>query len=160
MEENGEFLPSLDVVLNETKAALDRQFELLSSLDVKLGVLLGLSGVILAALLGFPLIRTGDMATRLFLIAAVVLVLVSLVSAMRGYQVRKYKGPPAPRALRESYLMEEPERTKLAVTDYLSSVYDWNQKRVASKVKCTRISFGFVFSGALIIGVALLYNLL
>jgi len=160
MDKDADFLPSLDVVLSETKVALDRQFEQISSLDLKLGVLLGLSGVILAALLGFPLIRNGDMATRSLLIGAVALVLVSLVFATWGYWIRKYKGTPAPRALRDFYLMEEPERTKLAVTDYVVEVYEWNQKRIASKVKYTHISFVFVFLGALIIGVTILYNLL
>ena len=160
MKQTGEPLPSLDVVLSETKVALDRQFEQISSLDMKLGVLLGLSAVILAALLAFPLIRNGNMTTKWLLIAAVVLILVSLFSATWGYRISKYKGPPAPEVLRESYLMREPEKTKLAVVDYLCSAYDWNQKLLANIIKCFRISFGCAFLGILIIGGTILYNLL
>jgi hypothetical protein len=153
-------LPSLDVVLSETKAALEDQSERLSSLDTKLGVLLGLSGVILAALLVFPLTYNVDIATRWLLIAAVALILASLLSATWGYWIRKYKAPPSPSALREFYLMEEPQKAKLAVVDYLCSVYDWNQKLLESKVRFTHGSFIFVLLGALIIGVTILLNLL
>lgn len=158
-EERPEPLPSLDVVLSETKAAVDDQSARISALDTKLGVLLGLSGVILAALLGFPLIRDGNVATKHLLLAAVALVLVSLLSATWGYWIRTYRSLPDPRALREFYLTEEQRKTKLAVIDYLSEyVYAWNQRRIATKVICTHVSFVFVFLGAIIIGVVILYN--
>jgi len=160
MEEPTQPLPSLDIVLNETKVALDRQFEQISSLDVKLGVLLGVSGVILAAILGFLLKDNTDLVTKVLVLCTVALVLISLVLASWGYRIRKYKGPPNPIALREFYLVEEQERTKLAVVDYLCSVYDWNQKRITSKVRYTHFSFVSVFLGAVIIGVTIIYNLL
>ena len=158
--ERQEELPSVDVVLSETKVALDRQFENISSLDMKLGVLLGLSAVILAALLAFPFVRSCDVITRWLLIAAVAFILVSLLSATWGYRISKYKGPPAPRALREFYLMEKPERTKLVVINYLCSAYDWNQEIIANIVTCFQVSFGCVFLGTLIIVVITLVNLL
>jgi len=96
MEEHTVSLPSLDVVLSETKAAVDDQSARISSLDTKLGVLLGLSGVILAALLSFPSIRYGNIATKQLLIAAIALLLASLLSATWGYWIRKYKAPPDP----------------------------------------------------------------
>ena len=144
---------SLDTVLSETKAAVSEQSARISSIDTRLGVLLGLSGVILAALLSFPSIRYGDLATKWLLIAAVVLILVSLLSATWGYWIRKYKAPPDPMALREFYLTEEQEKTKLAIIDYLSSVYSWNQPIIEDKVKYTRISFASVLLGTIIIGV-------
>ena len=144
---------SLDTVLSETKAAVSEQSARISSIDTRLGVLLGLSGVILAALLSFPSIRYGDLATKWLLIAAVVLILVSLLSATWGYWIRKYKAPPDPMALREFYLTEEQEKTKLAIIDYLSSVYGWNQPIIEDKVKYTRISFASVLLGTIIIGV-------
>lgn len=153
-------LPSLDVVLSETKAALEDQTERLSSLDTKLGVLLGLSGFILAALLAFPLAYNVDRPTRWLFIATVVLILASLLSATWGYWIREYKAPPSPSVLREFYLMEEPQKAKLAVVDYLCSVYDWNQRLLAGKVKFAHISFVFVLLGALIIGLTILINLL
>lgn len=153
-------LPSLDIVFSEAKSALDFQHVQLSSLDMKLGVLLGLSGVILAALLSFPLIRNGNMVTKGLLIAAAALILVSLVSAALGYWVRKYERAPDPRALREFYLVEQPEVTKMVIVDTLLSVYDRNQNRIARKAERTKISFVFVFLGALIIAVTILYNLL
>jgi hypothetical protein len=152
-------LLSLDVVLSETKAAVDDQSARISSLDTRLGVLLGLSGVILAALLSFPSIRCVDITTKSLLITAVVLILVSLLSATWGYWIRKYKAPPDPMALREFYLTEEPEKSKLAILDYLSSVYAWNQPIIEGKVKYTRISFGSVLTGTIIIGVTILINM-
>lgn len=160
MEEKIEILPSLDVVFSETKAALEEQTERLSSLDTRLGVLLGLSGIILVALLGFCSTCGNDMTTRWLVIAAVASIVVSILSATWGYWVRKYKVLTNPMALREFYLMEEPEKTKLALVDYLSSVYDWNQQRIVVKVKCTHISFVFVLLGALIISITILHILL
>ncbi len=160
MEEDAELLPSLDIVWSETKAALDRQFEQSSALDMKIGVVLGLSGVILAALLGFPLIRSGDMVTKGLLIAAVALVLVSLLlAAVAGYWIRKFEWAPLPRALREFYLTEQSEVTKLAIVDAQLTAYDWNKKRIVLKARLMHTSFDFILSGALIIGVTLLYNL-
>jgi hypothetical protein len=159
-EEKPPPLLSLDTVLSETKTAVDDQSARISSLDTRLGVLLGLSGVILAALLSFPSIRSGDIATKWLLIAAVILILVSLLSATWGYWIRKYKAPPDPVALRTFYLTEEQEKTKLAIIDYLSSVYEWNQPLIEDKVKYTRISFASVLSGTVIIGVTILINLL
>ncbi len=88
------------------------------------------------------------------------LVLASLLSATWGYRIRKYKAPPSPSALREFYLMEEPQKAKLAVVDYLCSAYDWNQELLEGKVKYTHGSFIFVLLGAVIIGVTILINLL
>jgi len=153
-------LPSLDVVLSETKSAVDDQSARISSLDTKLGVLLGLSGVILAALLSFHPFYWGNIAIKQLLIAAIGLILVSLFSATWGYWIRKYKAPPDPTALRKFYLTEEQEKTKLAIIDYLSSVYEWNQQRLANKVKCTHISFVFVLLAAITIGVTILLNMI
>lgn len=160
MVEDAESVPSLDVVFSETKAAVERQFEEISSLDMKLGVLLGLAGVILAALLGFlfgP--QYGDLATKGLIITAVVLILVSLLFAALGYRTREYETAPAPEALREFYLKEDQKTTKLVVLDTLGAVYHRNKKRIVTKTKWMNISFIFVFSGALMIGVTLLYNL-
>jgi hypothetical protein len=153
-------LPSLDVVFGETKAAVERQSEEISSLDMKLGVLLGLAGIILAALLGFlfnP--QCGDLATKGFITLAVVLVLASLICAALGYRTRKYEIAPAPKELRKFYLMEDLKKTKLVLLDTLVKVYYRNKKRIETKVRYTNISFIFVFSGALMIGVTLLYSL-
>ncbi|MGD0780505.1 MAG: hypothetical protein ABR954_07000 [Dehalococcoidales bacterium] len=151
-------LLSLDTVLSETKAAVDDQSARISSLDTRLGVLLGLSGVILAALLSFPATHCSDSGTKYLLIIAVVLILVSLLSATWGYWMRKYKAPPDPLALREFYLTEEQKKTKLAIIDYLSSVYEWNQPIIENKVKYTRISFASVLIGTIIIGVVIILN--
>lgn len=152
-------LPSLDVVLSEIKTALADQSELISSSDIKLGVLLGLSGLILAALLGSTSVYYSNMATRVLFILAVALILVSLLSTTWGYWIRKYKALPSPSALREFYLMEEPQKTKLALVDYLCSVYDWNQKRLVSKLRCLKISFICVLLSAIIMGVIVLHIL-
>ena len=53
MAKRANSLLSIDIVFENSKAALNRQFEQSSSLDMKLGMSVGLSGVILAALLGF-----------------------------------------------------------------------------------------------------------
>jgi glucan phosphoethanolaminetransferase (alkaline phosphatase superfamily) len=152
-------LLSLDTVLSETKAVVDDQSARISSLDTRLGVLLGLSGVILAALLSFTSTRCIDLGTRWLLIIAVILILASLLSATWGYWMRKYKAPPDPMALRTFYLTEEQEKTKLAIIDYLSSVYQWNQPIIEKKVKYTRISFASVLIGTIIIGVVIILNM-
>ena len=161
MKKKAELLPSLDVVLSETKSALERQFEQSSSLDMKLGVSVGLSGVILAALLGFPLIRNGDMATRWLLIAAAASVLVALLlAAVGGFWIRKFEWAPRPEALREFYLTSQSKVTKIAIIDTQISAYRWNRKRIVLKAQFMHFSFAFVFLGAFIIGVTILCSLL
>jgi hypothetical protein len=153
-------LLSLDTVLSETKAAVDDQTARISSLDTRLGVLLGLSGVILAALLSFPATHCIYPGTKCLLIIAVILILASLFSATWGYWMRKYKAPPDPMALREFYLTEEQEKTKLALIDYFSDdVYNWNQLIIESKLKCTRVSFISVLIGTVIIGIVIILNM-
>jgi hypothetical protein len=153
-------LLSLDVVLSETKTAVDEQNARISSLDTRLGVLLSLSGVIIAALLSFSSSLYYDIETKRLLAVTVIILFGSLLSATVGYWIRKYKAPPSPTALREFYLTEEQEKTKLAIIDYLASVYEWNQQRIVDKVRCTHISFLLLLLGAIVIGVTLLNNLL
>ena len=159
-EEKG-LLPSLDIVLDGTKAALNRQFEQSSSLDMKLGVSVGLSGVILAALLGFTFLYTCDTTTTWLVISAVALVLVSLLFAAWGvFLIGKFQWAPRPDALREFYLTKQSKETKIAIVDTQIYAYGWNRKRIARKAQLMRTSFIFVLVSAFIIGIAILYNLL
>ena len=152
-------LLSIDVVLSETKTAVDEQNSRISSLDTRLGVLLSLSGVIIAALLSFSSSLYCYVGIKRLLVATVIILFGSLLSATWGYWIRKYKTTPSPTALRK-YLIEEQENTKLAIVDYLTSVYEWNQRRIVGKVRCTHISFLLLLLGAIIIGVTLLINLI
>ncbi len=158
-EEKPPPLFSLDTVLVETKAAVDEQNSRISSLDTRLGVLLSLSGVIIAALLSFALNYSYCIETKALLAVVIIILFSSLLSATWGYWIRKYKTTPSPSALRK-YLVEEQEKTKLAIIDYLTSVYEWNQSRIVDKVRCTHISFLLLLIGAILIGITFLMNLL
>lgn len=153
-------MPSLDVVLDQTREAVHEQSERISSLDTKLGVLLGLSGVMLAALVSSPSIRSATPPVRIMLIVAVALIFCSLLAAAWGYWIRKYQVAPDPMILRQAYLSEAPEETKLALVDYLATAYVWNQRRIVSKVWCTHISFILLLIGATTIGVTVMVSLL
>jgi hypothetical protein len=153
-------LLSLDTVLNETKVAVNEQSARISSIDTRLGVLLGLSGVILAATLSFPITNCVESYTRYLLVIAVGFMLVSIISATLGYWMRRYRVPPEPSILRELYLKEEQEKTKLAVLLYYEErVYPWNQHKIVSKLRCTRVSFTSVLVGTVIIGVVIILNM-
>jgi hypothetical protein len=153
-------LMSIDVVLSETKTAIDEQNARISSLDTRLGLLLSLSGVIIAALLGFPhnLGNYYDIVTKWLLAVVVIILFGAIFFATWGYWIRKYKTTPNPAALRK-YLVEEQEKTQLAIIDYLESAYEWNQKRIVSKVRCSHVSFLLLLLGAIITGVTFMINL-
>ena len=160
MVEDTNSLPSIDIVFESSKAALNRQLEQSSSLDMKLGVSIGLSGVILAALLGFQPLYGYDLVTERLVIVAVLLVVLSLLASACGiFLIGKFQWAPRPEALREFYLSGQTHDTKLAIIDTQIEVYKRNRKHISQKAWFMKTSFFTVLCSAFIIGVAALHNL-
>lgn len=152
--------PSLDIVFMMVRAGLDRQFEQSSSLDTKLGMTIGLSGVILAALLGFQSLNLFNTITTWLVIVAVTLVLLSLLIAACGvFLIGKFQWAPRPETLREFYLTEKSEETKTVIVDTQITVYKQNRRHISLKAQLLKCSFVIVLCSAFLIGISVLYNL-
>ena len=100
------------------------------------------------------------MVTSWLIILAVLLVIFSLFIAACGiFLIGKFQWAPRPEALREFYLSKQARDTKLAIIDTQIDVYIGNRKHISRKARLMKISFFTVLCSAIIIGVAVLYNL-
>ena len=160
MAKSANLLSSIDIVFDNSKTALNRQFEQSSSLDMKLGISIGLSGVILAALLGLQGLNAYDMVTTWLIILAVTLVILSLIFAAYGvFLIGKFQWAPRPEALRKFYLTTSARETKLVIIDTQIEVYIKNRNFISRKARMMKLSFYTVLCSAFVIGIAILYNL-
>lgn len=156
-------LPSLDIVYEETEKALGVQFEQVSSLDTKLSILLGASGIILAALISGPFLLGSPQVVsvaKVLLTGATVFLMASLGCGIYGYRLFKFERPPNPEALRVHYIAEPPEETKLSIIDTILISYKKNQDMIGKKIRFIGLSFASLSAGVLFLAAGFLYNII
>ena len=126
--------PSLGFAFEQVSKQLDLQGDLWDSADRRLQLVLGVTGVVFAVVLGLerpsqaiPVIVgvIGSIALALFLAASSVAVL--------GYWPREFDRPPKPSTLRDIYLTTAEEQTKLEVLDTMLLAYDANGEELERK---------------------------
>ena len=135
-----EELPSIDIVLDEVRRTLDFQFELLDGLVTKSGIVLGVSGVILA-LLVTSLLGQSDLANLLLVEVALVLIFLSLILSFISISMGKWDKPPQLERLRSHYISEPANETKLKIIDIVRDAIEKNDDGIKMRVRLWKSSY-------------------
>lgn len=143
-------LPSIDIVLDEVRRTLDFQFEILDGLVTKSGIVLGISGVILA-LLVTSLIEQSGLANLLLVKVAFVPFLLSMIISFISISIGKWDKPPHLKRLRSHYISEPANETKLKIIDIVRDAIEKNDDGIKMRIRLWKSSY-FI----LVIGLALL----
>lgn len=151
-------LPSIDLVLDETRKRLDLQFEQINNLDTKASIALAASGVVLAAFLAALQSETiSDIRNYLCLtIIVVTLILSALAFAVVGLWIKKYERPPKPERLRDYYIVKDDNYTKLHIIDAGLEAIEYNHSRLVWKIRVIKFSFVTLSIGVAILAVLIL----
>jgi hypothetical protein len=99
-----ESMPSVEIVLEETRRRLDFQFEQLDSLNTKSGIVLGVAGVIFTLLVTSLLDKTNTVANLILAKIALIPIFASLVVSFVPMYIIKWSRPPNLERLRSHYL--------------------------------------------------------
>jgi hypothetical protein len=125
-------LPSLDLVFEAAQKELDFQFEQINSLDTKASISLASAGIMLAALISF-LTQRPAVGIPGFLIAGTLLISLSTILAVVTLWVRQFERPPDLATLRDYYITQSVEETKLRTVDTILEVISRNDNRIYGK---------------------------
>ena len=156
-------LPSIDIVLDETRRTLDFQFEQLDGLDTKSGVILGIAGVVITLLIT-ALVEKPDFFGEVWLkilVALVVIVLfVSLFLSYRNIRISKWSKPPEIMTLRTDYIVKDIQETKLKTMDTMLTAIKENDKILDRRIYLFKCSYHILFSGLVIVAVGMIAMLI
>jgi hypothetical protein len=158
--EDPESWRSLDFIHEQVTAQIKQQWDIWNVVDGRLRLILGVVGIVFAAVLGFqrgPTHLTPVVVDLLF-IAILCFVLAAVIAAI-VYIPMNFSWPPEPGALREQYLLSDPRDTKLAVTDTIIEAYTENWKRIERKVNGFRIAFGLSAVAVVALAAALFFHI-
>ncbi|MGD0794704.1 MAG: hypothetical protein ABR958_03810 [Dehalococcoidales bacterium] len=144
-------LPSIDIVLDEARRRLDFQFEQLDGLNNKSGILLGVAGVIFTLLVTNLLDKSHTADNLVLAKTALVPIFVSLVMSFVPMYIITWDRPPNLDRLRDYYIVQDTEHSKLNVIDECLRAVDKNQKLLDKLFRLIKYSYIL-----LLIGLALL----
>jgi hypothetical protein len=151
---------SLDYIEQVTQAQMARQVAEWDLIDGRLRLVLGVVGIVFAAVLGFqrgqaPLefhvAVLAQLAVGLFLAAGIV--------AVVGFWPRSFNWPPDPEDLFE-YLTTEPEQTKRDLVDsMIFRGYNLNERKLRWKVRIFQVAFLLTTLAVAMLAVALFFHI-
>jgi hypothetical protein len=139
-------LPSLDLVFEAAQKELDFQFEQIDSLDTKASISLAAAGIMLAALISF-FTQRANVGIPGFLIAGVLLISLSAILAVATLWVRQFERPPNLERLRDYYIAQTAEETKIRAVDAILEASSRNNNRIYSKSRTLIVSYAMLGLG-------------
>jgi len=136
-------MPSLDVIRAELDIRLGEQERRGSAFDSRAGLVLGFGGVLIGL--------SPDHPELLQLLGQG---MAAVAAAVAGWSLwPRVSGAVGPRALRERYLMQEPELTKLRLLDTRIHLYEEDEHRLEAKVRRLTLAVSVLgFSVLLMLG--------
>lgn len=140
-------LPSIDIVLHEARRKLDFQFEQLDGLDMKSGIIIGVSGVVLALLVTNLLSPSNAIPNDSLLRASLISIFASLVISLVSIIIRKWKRPPNIETLRLKYIVKPTDETKLRIIDISMAAADKNKTQIDMRIRLLKCSYGILGAG-------------
>lgn len=154
-------LPSIDIVLDEVRRRLDFQFELLTSHDFKASIVLGTSSVIIAILLAalsLAQLQWDNLSNvaeyKIMLLVMIVISLltlfISMVLSVLVLWIRNYNRPPCLERLRNHYIAEPLDTTRLQLIDNFIDAIAKNEKTVNRQSNFIKVATVLLSTGLLI----------
>ena len=139
-------LPSIDIVLDEVRRKLDFQFEQIDSLDTKSGILLGITGVLMALLMT-NIITQPNLPNLILVKVALIPIFVSLLLSFISIATRKWDKPPQLDRLRSYYINQGEDETKLKIIDIVMDAISKNKKPIEEKICLWKWSYSVLALG-------------
>jgi len=156
-------LPSIDIVLDETRRTLDFQFEQLDGLDTKSGIIMGITGVIITLLIT-ALIGKPDLFDEVWLKILTALVVgvlfVSLFLSYMNIRISKWSKPPEIITLRTDYIVKDMQETKQKTMDTMLTAIKENDKVLDRRINLFKCSYHILFVGLVIVAVGVIAMLI
>lgn len=146
-------LPSIDVVLDETRRSLDFQFDQIDGLVTKSGIVLGVAGITFTLLVTHMLDQSGLPSNLFLFYATLILIFASLVLSFIPIWIMKWGRPPNLNRLRDHYIVEHIGTTKLSVIDECLEAIDSNKKLIGRLVRLIRSSYVLLGIGLILLAV-------
>jgi hypothetical protein len=151
--------PSLPLIFQEVKDVLRAQLDQVDKLDTKVGLLLGTAGVALAVVFSHGFLPAeGKRLTSIFLVLGLASIAGSMVFALVALWIRDFNLPPHPRALREYYLSEQEDETRLKLVDTWVFFHKYNEAIISRKVLWARFSAVLLAGGLALLVLTFVYN--
>lgn len=152
-------LPSIDIVLDETRRTLDFQFEQLDGLVTKSGIILGIAGVIItllvSALIGEPEL-TDSSIVKIVGSFIVVTLFISLFLSYRNLRIGKWKKPPEVDTLVEDYVSKDSHITKCKIIGTMQKAINENEKLFKERLYLYKCSYVTLFVGLVIVAISVI----
>lgn len=136
---------SLNLIYEETKTQIERQFSVLSALDAKANFTAGFAGIII----GIMATRAGTSVINYIKVASMSSLLCSLIFAIISLWIVGWRSDPFPPAMKK-YLTEDETVSRRQFLENLISSFEENRKRINRKVRWIRLSMAFLFIGLIL----------
>lgn len=140
-------LPSIDIVLDEGRRKIDFQFEQIDGLDMKSGIVLGISGVVLTLLVTNLFNQFNSIINTTLAEIALIPILLSLILSLIAIFIRKWDTPPKLEGLESHYLTEPANKTKLELIKVYLEATQNNSKKINVKVYLLYSSYAVLAIG-------------
>jgi hypothetical protein len=144
-------MPSIDIVLDETRRKLDFQFNQIDGFSTKNGVVLGVAGVIFTILLTY--IINLEKATPDLVIAKIALIpiFLSIILSFITIYIKDWETPPKLLRLRNYYINKNPDETKLNIIDCCIKSIKKNEVYINKIALLIQSSYILLFSGLILL---------
>ncbi|MBI2755565.1 MAG: hypothetical protein HYX52_02545 [Chloroflexi bacterium] len=164
----------LDYIHDQVVAQMEEQSKLWENADGRLRLILGVIGIVFAAVLGLlprgtitVMTAAGPITEPQYVpfwtgsaaIAAIGCFATAGVIATVAYWPRDFNWPPAPDSLRK-YLTTDPREIKLTVLDEMLTAYDQNRVWLGRKFVAFRWAFSLTAIATALLGVAVIMQIL
>jgi hypothetical protein len=146
-----EELKSLNLIYEETKAKIERQFQTLEALDNKAGIIAGLTGIILG------IIVTAKPSNRLFWYLAAIFLFLSSILSLFGILVKKWRSDPSPLGMK-TYLDKEEIISKRQFFENLIGSYRENKRKIVRKARWIKFSIIALILGLIVVLILVFVN--
>jgi hypothetical protein len=143
---------SLMIIFTEAERNLDLQFRSIDSLDTKVSLIIGFSGLILANLM----LKRAALGCYAIHYLTIVCVLLSAVLALAAFFPRRFRADPSPQSLMKKYLEKTADETRRRVLANLARSFKMNQSIIRIKVRLMESSFVSLLAGLVFLSINLL----
>jgi len=148
--------PGVRYVHNQVEAQLMAQCDAWHLVDARLRLILGVAGVVFAAVLGLqPAARPAMPLVGMLTIGACAFFLLAAVIAFVGGWPAKLDRPPAPSRLRGA-VGTDPRQIQLAVIDEMTTAFGRNEGKLDGRLRALKMASVCMAAATVLLGAALI----